>query len=196
MNCRLFALFFFFALFALVRADEDMEMESPEPTPEDEPACFPGNSKVTTLAGVKRIDELAIGDRVLSAPGVYSEVVMFTHSDAEFKGSFVELVTSTTKLHLSHGHYIYANGNLIAAKDVKTGDLLTLADGSVDPVTSVKEAVNAGLFNPQTAHGDIVVDGVVASTYTTFIQPSAAHTLLAPVRAFFALAGNTVSASA
>ncbi len=39
-----------------------------------------------------------------------------------------------------------------------------------------------GLYNPQTAAGDIVVDGFVASTYTTFASPRAAHALLAPLR--------------
>jgi hypothetical protein len=42
-----------------------------------------------------------------------------------------------------------------------------------------------GLYNPQTLHGDIVVDGVRASTYTEAVDPVFAHAVLAPVRAVY-----------
>lgn len=45
-----------------------------------------------------------------------------------------------------------------------------------------------GLYSPVTAHGDVVVDGVVASCYTTSVRAQAAHAFLAPIRALFAAA--------
>jgi hypothetical protein len=49
--------------------------------------------------------------------------------------------------------------------------------------TTLVEAT--GLYNPQTIHGDIVVDGIVASTYTTAVDPQVAHGLLAPLRVLY-----------
>lgn len=185
---------FIFALFATLfvfvhAADGEIEMESSvEPSPEAN-ACFPSDALVTVPSGVKRISEVEIGDRVLVAPGVFSEVVMFTHRNAEHKGSFIELNTAKTTIQLTTGHFIYANGNLIPAKAVRTGDAIVLADGSSATVNTIRTVFNIGLFNPQTAHGDIIVNGVQASTYTTAIEPNTAHTLLAPVRAMLRAGG-------
>ena len=41
---------------------------------------------------------------------------------------------------------------------------------------------DVGLFNPQTKHGDIVVDGVRVSTYTHAVHRNMAHAMLAPFR--------------
>lgn len=42
-----------------------------------------------------------------------------------------------------------------------------------------------GLYNPQTLDGRIVVNGIIASTYTTAVIPEAAHALLTPLRCLF-----------
>lgn len=76
-------------------------------------------------------------------------------------------------------------GNLVPTETVKIGDSLTLANGKNSAVIAVKSAANNGLYNPQTSHGDIIVNGVVASTYTIFIKSAAAHTFLALIRALY-----------
>ena len=42
-----------------------------------------------------------------------------------------------------------------------------------------------GLYNPHTLHGDVVVDGVLTSTYTGVVHPALAHALLAPLRQLY-----------
>lgn len=73
------------------------------------------------------------------------------------------------------------------AGTVRPGDHLIAAhDGSPLPVTEVDFVrYDGGLYNPQTVDGDLVVDGIVVSTYTTAVEPNMAHALLTPVRAMF-----------
>ena len=62
---------------------------------------------------------------------------------------------------------------------------LTLASGKQDKVLSVGRVQKDGIFNPHTLQGDIVVDGVLTSTYTSAFSPTLAHVVLAPLRALY-----------
>lgn len=75
---------------------------------------------------------------------------------------------------------------MIAAHQVQVGDLLQTANGMfrVLRLTNVRMQ---GLFNPQTEHGDILVDGVRVSTYTDAIPPTTAHSMITPVRLLYRL---------
>ncbi len=155
--------------------------ESPAPRPR--PICFPGGAKVETTTGVKRMDELTVGERVHVGGGVYSEVFMFTHRLAGVREEFVALATSSgARLSLTPGHYLPLNGVYRPARDAAVGDTVALGDGNAATLVKVERVKDTGLYNPQTAHGDIVVDGVRASTYTTAVEPKMAHALLAPLR--------------
>lgn len=160
----------------------------PEATPiPDDPVCFPAAATVEMEDGsVKRMDALAIGDRVKVGTDVYSDVFMFTHKLADSVNAFVQLhLASGDVLRLTPGHYIYVNQGLTAAKDVAVGDSVELGSGARTAVRAVSGVSDTGLFNPQTLHGDIVVDNVRASTYTTAVTPTLAHTLLSPLRMMF-----------
>ncbi len=110
---------------------------------------------------------------------------MFTHKLADVKYSFVQIDTSAgNKLTLTAGHYLYLNGKLAAASTARVGDVVTVNDAPA-AVVSVKSVAGTGLYNPQTVHGDIVVDGVLASTYTTAVHPGLGHALLSPLRAVY-----------
>lgn len=163
------------------------EEPMPSVSPDADPVCFPGSAEVTLASGASaRMDALKVGDRVLTSSGVFSEVFMFTHRLSEQAHSFVRLDTAAgSSLRLTAGHYLYANGARVAAAAVRVGDELELADGSASRVVRVGREDGLGLFNPQTVTGDIVVDGVRASTFTTAVEPSAAQALLAPLRAAY-----------
>lgn len=45
-------------------------------------------------------------------------------------------------------------------------------------------------FNPQTLDGDILVDGIVTSTYTTAVAPRVARAVLSPLRLLYTLDGQ------
>lgn len=168
---------------------------APSDEPDDSPTCFPHDSTITLEDGtVKSMGDLQLGDRVQVAPGEFSDVFMFSHRDAEVKASFVQLMTeSGAYLHITAGHYMYVNDQLTAAGAVRTGDTVYTENGKVSKVCNVSSTLKAGIYNPQTVHGDIVVNGILTSTYTTSVHPRAAHSLLAPLRSLFRLLHTSTS---
>jgi hypothetical protein len=148
--------------------------------------CFPADAIVTLDNGnKKKMADLAVGDKVLTHNGVFSEVFMFSHRLEEASYNFIELKTATTTLAITPNHYLYVNGNLREAQYVSAGDSLTLASGKLDKVLSVGRVKKDGIYNPHTLQGDIVVDGVLTSTYTSAFSPTLAHVVLAPLRGLY-----------
>ncbi|PXF41276.1 Warthog protein 6 [Gracilariopsis chorda] len=166
--------------------DEEEEGE------DDGSACFPAHATVELEDGsFKTMDSIELGDRVKVASGEFSPVFMFTHKMAGISYSFVRLTASSGhSLELTKGHYLYVNGDLAAAESVHVGDSIE-TDAGVVSVSAVARVVSRGLYNPQTVNGNIVVNGVRASTYTTAVEIKTAHSLLLPLRAVFRLAGMT-----
>jgi Hint module len=150
--------------------------------------CFPEDATVRLESGAtKTMRDLTIGDRVHVGAGEYSDVFMFSHMVASTINNFIELVTNSgDKLVLTPGHYLYVNGALASSETVVVGATVELGDGAEATVESVSVVTKRGLFNPHTLHGDIVVDNIRTSTYTTAVEPAIAHSiLLAPARAFY-----------
>jgi hypothetical protein len=155
-------------------------------------ACFPAGAIVQLHSGaLVPMSQLKLGDRVLVSAtqkreDAFSGIFLFTHRDAEITSWFVRIHHSKdlgTPFMASPGHYLYVNDVLTSAEAIKVGDMLHVAhmEGS-SRVSRVEYVTAKGLFNPQTAHGDIVVNGVLASTFTTTVKPSVAHALLMPIR--------------
>ena len=159
-------------------------MASPETSADPRPPCFPADATVALENGsVKRMDEIVVGDRVSVGSGKFSEVFMFTHKLSDIKQDFVSLETATgATLRLTAGHYLPVNGKYVPASEANVGDIVTVSSGDSTTITSISSVVGTGLYNPQTSHGDIVVDGVLASTYTTAVERKMAHAMLAPLR--------------
>lgn len=150
----------------------------------DEPSCFPAGAIVELERGdIVPIDSLAIGDSVKVGRNKFSKVFMFAHRLGAVETEFIILRTASgSTLALSGGHYIYSNSELVAATTVRVGDELSLGDGGSSAVVSVDREILSGLYNPQTLDGNIVVDGILASTYTTAMEPGFAHLGLTPFR--------------
>jgi hypothetical protein len=129
----------------------------------------------------------------VNAKKEYSDVFMFSHRLSASLSEFVSIATAAGhKLMLTGNHYLYVNGRLAVASSVKVGDKLVSKDGSAVAVTSVGTSQAAGLSTPGTLDGDIVVDGIVTSTYTSSISPSLAHAALWPVRMAYKLGVDVV----
>lgn len=158
-------------------------------------ACFPADTLVELENGiVVRIDSLSVGDVVKAGVGEYSKVFLFTHKSAAARSTFIDMKTSSGEaLQLSEGHYVYANDVLMPASSVRVGDTLSLGNGRVATVESVGFSFKAGLYNPQTYLGTIIVNNIQASVYTTAIQPSFAHLLLTPLRRLYSTIGFSTS---
>lgn len=171
------------SLSANASSEEDADASSEE-NEDDDSVCFPAAATVELQSGaVVKMSDVSVGDMVKVGVNKFSRVFMFTHKMADTTNAFVELKTASgAELSLTSGHYLYINGALGAAKTVKNGDELRLGNGDVTTVVSVDSAQRAGLFNPQTVSGNIVVSGVLASTYTTAVEPTFAHAILSPFR--------------
>ena len=175
---------------------EPSPSEEPEDEDEDEPACFPAHAVVETEDGrVLRMDQLETGERVRTADGAFSEVVLWTHRDPAWRGrNYVRVALADGRtLVAAAGHlvYVWRQGREVrAVEHVRAGDgMLAVrkrgqhaARSAVVRVEAVDRVAATGLFNPQTVHGDIVVDGVLATCYTKAVDMRVAHALLAPVR--------------
>lgn len=176
----------------------------PPPEPLNVRLCFPSSSIVTRLTDnngteIKvKISNVHIGDIVLDGNGNPSRVVAFSHRRHSISSPFIRLTfksiltsTSTTStLTISHKHYIILrNHQLIYAEDVSIGDIIygRLIREQLKRirylVTNVEHVIDHGLYNPHTASGTLLVDGVVVSCYTGAIPVRMAHALLTPVRA-------------
>jgi len=144
---------------------------SMEPMEAEKASCFPADSQVQLQDGSYLLmKDLEIGDVVRTGDEKYSQVYSFTHKVQTGMNAFVEIKTANSqKITLSRGHYLYINQKLVAAKNAVVGDTLHTSQG-IDKIVSVKEILAEGLYNPQTIDGNIVVDNVLASTYTTAIK--------------------------
>lgn len=167
-------------------------------------SCFPARAMVTVKCTTsacrttkKRMDEIEVGDLVqVGGKDRYSAVFMFSHRDGQHRGQFVRLRVNRRAVVLSHGHLVYVRGGtdggskVVRAGDVRVGDQLICVECAEDDreagvVTTVDVVWDAGLFNPQTVDGDIMVNGVLATTFTDAVDMRAANALLSPVRALF-----------
>lgn len=158
---------------------------------EGNPTCFPGSAMVQLSDGTfVPMRQLKIGDTVRVAPSFHSKVFMFTHKLSNGLYPFVRINTvGGQSIELSPGHFLYINGALSPASTARRGDMLTLANGTPASVTEVSRRFAQGLYNPQTLHGDISVNNVLCSTYTTGVERVIAHSALAPLRLFYRVFG-------
>lgn len=144
-------------------------------------ACFPAEAEIFTRRGRIRMEHLEAGDEVLTKMG-NEPVFMFTHRISHGLYPFIRLFTSKRHIiTLSHGHILSVNNQLHPAADVKPGDMLTTMHGDV--IVIKREVVwRRGLYAPHVAGGEMIVDGVLVSCYTTAVSWSLAHALLTPLR--------------
>jgi len=137
--------------------------------------------------------DLQIGDRVLVDTNTFSDVFMFSHRYEDVETTFVKIVTALGELLITQDHYLYVNDKLAVASTVRVGDMVVGFDGSKVAVSAVSVERASGLYNPQTLHGDIVVDGIKTSTYTAAVAPALAHAALWPVRLLYSMGYDVVN---
>lgn len=150
-------------------------------------ACFSRGALVATSpGGTRKIEQLRKGDVVTVSADKHhsrSPVVGWTHYNPTAISPFVCIIVGNGRvLHVSPGHFVYANDRLLPARLVRPGMRMRMMPPPDSLAVSVSHVWRVGLYNPQTKHGDIVVNGFICSTYTEAVAPLSAHALLAPVR--------------
>jgi hypothetical protein len=154
--------------------------------------CFSGDAQVQTLArGIVRMDELQVGDEVLTVSetatggyeSAYSPVRWFIHRLPEVTTAFVNVVTTTKSLSMTPDHLVpviacdavanFLPSAIMAhsrpARLATAGEcLLTVVDGQVvaEEITKVERESREGIYAPVTTQGNLVVNNVLASCYS------------------------------
>ncbi|CAJ0565638.1 unnamed protein product, partial [Mesorhabditis spiculigera] len=158
------------------------------------PACFTGDTLVETSSGFKRMDELRVGEQVLTAEQnttTFTRVDSWLHRLPSTTAYFVQLRTQDEKtLKLTPQHFIYrvdCSGltfatEMIFAEMLKTGDCVYAigADRAVHPTRIVHLEVveEKGVYAPMTRSGDIFVNGIYASCHNVVKANTLSHTFL------------------
>lgn len=166
--------------------------ELPSAEADNDGVCFPADASVELENGqFVQMEHLNVGDRVRTASNTFSPVFFMTHKispQADTKFSFVSITTASTTLELSRSHYLHINGKLSVASAAQVGDLVDVVSGTknqMEAILAIETVSKAGLYNPHTIDGDIVVNSIKASCYTSTVSPRLAHALLFPVRLAF-----------
>lgn len=166
--------------------------------------CFPGWARVTVAGGLqKSLASLTPGDRVmaLSETGqvVFSPVLLFLHRDPESKSRFLYLQTEDGhRLAVTPHHLVFSDAycrpdsrqyRAQFASRAQTGMCIVVhtAEGEVRPsrIISILEKEDTGAYAPLTEAGNVLVDGVLASSYALVEDHQLAHWAFGPVRLLF-----------
>lgn len=121
------------------------------------------------------MSSLQIGDYVKVRGGSYSLVYTFGHYNTATKAMFLQIHTGEDHppLEISAQHLLYVKKattkapKLLPAKKVEVGDYLVTEHDNPQKVTSIYKVQLHGFYAPHTATGEIVVSGVLASSYAT-----------------------------
>lgn len=141
------------------------------PAPPPPPSCHPAASTVEVEGGTaRRMDALKVGDRV-KTPAGFEPVVGFTHQSSAATADYIELVTRSTAVTISAGHYLVANGVEADPAAVRVGDTLTTTSGP-EPVLRVGRTTAGGAFHLLTPSGTYYADGVLCTTFIAEVPRS------------------------
>jgi Hint module len=137
--------------------------------------CF--SDRVTVLVrgkkGVTRMDELLVGDSVLTADG-FAKVVSFGHYEPNTRSEFIQIYTENHEyapLEITADHLLYAeiqqsgSINFVPAGTIQEGDFVLVENMTLAQVKRIRTIHRDGIYAPFTESGTIVVNGVVASNY-------------------------------
>lgn len=154
-----------------------------DPEDDDDDICFPASARVTLACGKNiAMKDLTADHQVKHSASGASRVFLFTHRTPRVRSRMVRITTSCGHaVTLSASHYVRTPSGLLAAKNVAVDGKVETISGSCK-VVAVERVAAVGLYAPHTLHGDIVVDGVVASSYAQSVHPRVAHALLLPIR--------------
>lgn len=129
----------------------------------------------------KRMDELQLGDRIRTGPNQFAKVFFFSHQDDKQLMPSVRIRTENKELVLSASHYVLHEGSLKAAGELQIGDmLLDLEKDEAVEIISLEFVTTRGAFAPHTdsQDGQLIVEGLLVSEFTTAVHPTTAHLLL------------------
>eukprot|EP00546_Thalassionema_frauenfeldii_P009237 CAMPEP_0178922082 /NCGR_PEP_ID=MMETSP0786-20121207/15944_1 /TAXON_ID=186022 /ORGANISM="Thalassionema frauenfeldii, Strain CCMP 1798" /LENGTH=272 /DNA_ID=CAMNT_0020596383 /DNA_START=110 /DNA_END=925 /DNA_ORIENTATION=+ len=134
--------------------------------------CFSSEAMVQVEHdGLRRMEELQLGDKVLTKNGRYESIYSFGHYDSQTEATYLQFAPSN--MELSPLHLIFTKGSdtAVPASQIKVGDVLS----SGQAVSAIRSVQRRGAYAPFTASGTIVVNDELASSFvslqgTTWIE--------------------------
>lgn len=136
--------------------------------------CFSSHA-TADVKGIGKVtmNQLKVGDQVLTSSGNYETVYAMAHRHASKSAEFIQIYSSLKDdpLEMTEKHMIFLDGNPnpVPASAVKVGDQLKTLDGP-RYVTKISKVTRNGIFNPLTVDGTIVVNGIVTSVYSALLS--------------------------
>jgi len=157
------------------------------PTPVPTPVvttCFSSMSTVIEEKdGEMKLKDLVVGQKVLTGSGCFEPIYTIDHKNPRKRTEFVQIYHednngSNMPLELTGSHMVFLLGEEepIPASLIQIGDKLESlyamngTGGAV--VTEILSVHRDGIWNPITPSGTMVVDGIVASTYSVMADMS------------------------
>jgi len=145
----------------------------------EESVCFSSHAIARVLGkGRTAMKDLVPGDKVLTASGEHKTMYSMDHFHRTKETVFLRLHTNLETerpLELTKNHMVFvetAKNHPVPAASINVGDKIWSADDGLKEVVKIETVVRNGLYNPLTMDGTIVVDGIVASTYTSYTGSS------------------------
>jgi len=143
-------------------------------------SCFSSKSKVYLENGTTTtIDQLKPGDSVLSTNEkfdlIYTKVFRISHHDPYDTIEYIQITTDTGQvIELSANHYLYVDrccdiNTLVLASKVKINSFLftIFPRLSRTAVVGIERITRTGAYNVHVLSGTIIVNGLIASHFTT-----------------------------
>lgn len=164
---------------------------------QEQEGCFPGEAKVVTTEGIKKIENLSPKDKVmcLKPDGniSFSKILTFLHCERGQSFRYLNIQTEEgSKILISPCHLIFASskadetsGAFVFASELKLGDFVLSVSSrtkQLEKVRSVTSIVRDSVFAPLTANGTIVVDDIYVSCYAHIDSHTMAHGAFLPLR--------------
>jgi hypothetical protein len=131
-------------------------------------SCFSSENTVEVLdRGNIKMDKLRIGDFVRTGSGDFSQVYSFGHLDRDMEAEYLQIFSKNIDLPLevSSDHMVFVSGKAVRASKVQVGDML-----GENQVIDIRTVQRRGVYAPTTFAGNIVVSGVVASSYVALLD--------------------------
>jgi hypothetical protein len=133
----------------------------------ESPTCFSRFNDVEVQGqGMISMDAIKVGDYVRTGTD-FSRVFSLAHLDHDVEADFLQIYADGLQkpLEITGMHMLFSSGKAVRADEVSVGDML--GDSKVSEIKSVKRM---GVYAPVTESGDIVVNGIRASSYFAFLD--------------------------
>lgn len=130
--------------------------------------CFSAFNNVEVQGkGFVSMDSVKVGDHVRASNNDFSRVFSLAHLDHDLETDFLQIYAEglSKPLEITAKHMVFSSDKAVRADEVSVGDML-----DSNKVTEIKSVKRTGVYAPVTESGEIVVNGVRASSYASFME--------------------------